>query len=118
MSPASRRTSLALGCAALLSLAAPAHGAAASGGTSSTPRAAVVAVAPASATDDGAAAPTTTIVDSGGPLPQVGPILVPTDDNGVSTRWWLVAFGGVQVIGLFLVTRRARSRLVTHDIQP
>ena len=115
----------------MLSAVVPAHGAAADGRASSSTRpAAVVAIATqrvdgsragaatGSGQDTGSAVTTTTVVESGGPLPEVGPILVPTDDNGVSTRWWLVAFGGVQVVGLFLVTRRARSRLATNDIQP
>jgi hypothetical protein len=64
-------------------------------------------------------APTTTIVESGGPpRPEVGPIVVPADGSSFGGAWWLVAFGGVQLVGLFFITRRARARLATEDAQP
>ncbi|MFZ4720237.1 MAG: hypothetical protein ACOYMR_12480 [Ilumatobacteraceae bacterium] len=61
-----------------------------------------------------------TIVASEGPVraPEVGPILVPTDDSAFGGAWWLVAFGGVQLVGLFFITRRARARLSTEDARP
>ena len=65
---------------------------------------------------------TTTIVASeapragaGGLAPEIGPIIVPTDGSSFSGAWWLVAFGGLQLIGLFFVARRARARLSTED---
>jgi hypothetical protein len=97
------------------------------------PSRAVVAVrAPAGAADvpssddtmvdqDGS---TTTIVASespnpglgrGGGSPEIGPIVVPADTSSFSGAWWLVAFGGVQLVGLFFITRRARHRLSTRD---
>ena len=54
----------------------------------------------------------------GGPSPEIGPIVVPTESSAFSGAWWLVAFGGVQLIGLLLITRRARSRLSPQDAQP
>ncbi|MFM2076617.1 MAG: hypothetical protein RJA49_507 [Actinomycetota bacterium] len=73
-----------------------------------------------------AAAPSTTAVASEGPVPnnpggaapEIGPIVVPTESSAFSGAWWLVAFGGVQLIGLLLITRRARSRLSPQDAQP
>ncbi len=68
-------------------------------------------------------ATTTTIVASespnpglgqGGPAPEIGPIVVPADSSSFSGAWWLVAFGGVQLVGLFFITRRARTRLSTR----
>ncbi len=70
------------------------------------------------------AATSTTIVASEGPQPgagagglspEIGPIIVPADGSSFSGAWWLVAFGGVQLIGLFFITRRARARLSTDD---
>lgn len=67
---------------------------------------------------------TTTIVASespnpglgrGGASPEIGPIVVPADSSGISSAWWLVAFGGVQLVGLFFITRRARHRLSTRS---
>lgn len=67
----------------------------------------------------------TTIVASEGPLPgagarspSIGPIIVPTSGSSFTGAWWLVAFGGLQLVGLFLITRRARARLSTDDAQP
>ncbi|MEN9644535.1 MAG: hypothetical protein RL238_1204 [Actinomycetota bacterium] len=71
----------------------------------------------------------TTIVASEGPVPEakpesgarapgIGPILVPTAGSSFNGAWWLVAFGGLQLIGLFFITRRARARLSTDDVQP
>lgn len=84
----------------------------------------VPTAAHASSTLDGGAT-TSTIVASEGPVkapeaksPEVGPILVPTDNSSFNGAWWLVAFGGVQLVGLFFITRRARARLSTEDAQP
>ncbi len=81
------------------------------------------AVDGSAAGDDGAT--TTTIVASEGPVPEagarspsIGPILVPTSGSSVTGAWWLMAFGGLQLVGLFLITRRARARLSTDDAQP
>jgi hypothetical protein len=52
---------------------------------------------------------------AGGLAPEIGPIIVPTDESSFSGAWWLVAFGGLQLIGLFFIARRARARLSTED---
>lgn len=74
--------------------------------------------------DDGS---TTTVVASEGPQPgagagglspEIGPIIVPADGSSFSGAWWLVAFGGLQLVGLFFITRRARARLSTEDARP
>lgn len=81
------------------------------------------AVDGSAAADD--AATTTTIVASEGPVPEagarspsIGPVLVPATGSSFTGAWWLVAFGGLQLVGLFLITRRARARLSTDDAQP
>lgn len=79
--------------------------------------------------DGSADSTTTTIVASEGPVPEgnpeagarapgIGPILVPTAGSSFNGAWWLVAFGGLQLVGLFFITRRARARLSTDDAQP
>lgn len=81
--------------------------------------------------DDASGGPTTstTIVASEGPVPEnqpgagarspgIGPILVPTSSSSFTGAWWLIAFGGLQLVGLFFITRRARARLSTDDAQP
>lgn len=71
----------------------------------------------------------TTVVASEGPVPQqqpgagarspsIGPIIVPTTGSSFTGAWWLIAFGGLQLVGLFFITRRARARLSTDDAQP
>jgi hypothetical protein len=73
---------------------------------------------------DDTAVTTSTIVASespnpglgqGAPAPEIGPIVVPADTSSFSRAWWLVAFGGVQLVGLFFITRRARTRLSTRS---
>jgi hypothetical protein len=72
---------------------------------------------------DQAGVTTTTIVASESPnpglgqgrAPEIGPIVVPAESSSFSGAWWLVAFGGVQLFGLFFITRRARTRLSTDD---
>ena len=85
---------------------------------------AVVAADVATSDPESDQATTTTVVASEGPQPgagagglspEIGPIIVPTDGSSFSGAWWLVAFGGVQLIGLFFITRRARARLSTDD---
>lgn len=75
-------------------------------------------------TADPSGTTTTTIVASespnpglgrGGGSPEIGPIVVPADTSSFSGAWWLVAFGGVQLVGLFFITRRARHRLSTRN---
>ena len=51
----------------------------------------------------------------GGASPEIGPIVVPAETSSFSGAWWLVAFGGVQLVGLFFITRRARHRLSTRS---
>lgn len=69
-----------------------------------------------SGSDGGAGATTTTIVASEGPVPaggqkpQVGPFLSSVHVGGLGGYWWLVGFGGLQLVGLAVVTRRARAR--------
>jgi hypothetical protein len=73
--------------------------------------------------DDQAGDTTTTVVASESPnpglgqgrSPEIGPIVVPAESSSFSGAWWLVAFGGVQLFGLFFITRRARTRLSTDD---
>ena len=83
------------------------------------------AVDGSAAGDDSDDGTTTTIVASEGPVPEagarspsIGPILVPTTGSSFKGAWWLVAFGGLQLVGLFFITRRARARLSTDDAQP
>ncbi len=80
-----------------------------------------VSVAVAAA-EDGDDATTTTIVASEGPVPGGDPRALPVPSVDASEWWegkvWLVAFGGLQLIGLFFITRRARARLSTEDAQP
>ena len=86
----------------------------------------VIGARPRTPRDDDVSATSTTAVASegpvannpGGPNPEIGPIVVPTESSSFSGAWWLVAFGGVQLIGLLLITRRARSRLSAQDAQP
>lgn len=81
--------------------------------------AAVVVMAGAADADD----TTTTIVASEPPVggkPVVkSPNALPVPDDVESAwsngAWWLAGFGGLQLIGLFFVTRRARARLSTND---
>lgn len=74
----------------------------------------------------GGATTSTTIVASEGPVlenqagarsPSIGPVLVPTNGSSFTGAWWLIAFGGLQLVGLFFITRRARARLSTDDAQ-
>gem|GEM_PF-3927855 len=98
---------------------------------SAAPVPAVVSPADEVQTDvaDGSSGTTTTIVASEGPVPEnqpgagarapgIGPILVPTAGSSFNGAWWLVAFGGLQLVGLFFITRRARARVSAGDAQP
>ncbi len=67
----------------------------------------------------------TTQVASEAPTPGVGagePRVGPLDDGvggGPSSGvWWLFGLGGLQVAGLFVMTRRWRARLSTPDVAP
>ena len=101
-----------------------------SSSTAANPAIAAVLVTGAAdvpSSDDTTADPddtTTTIVASEGPnpglgrgggSPEIGPIVVPAETSSFSGAWWLVAFGGVQLVGLFFITRRARHRLSTRS---
>ena len=46
-----------------------------------------------------------------GPTPRVGPFVAPTDVGAIGGVWWLIGFGGLQFIGLFVITRRARAKV-------
>jgi hypothetical protein len=52
-----------------------------------------------------------------GPAPRIGPFRV-TAEVGVRAAKWLLLVGGVQVVALMIVTRRARSRLSARDVEP
>lgn len=83
-------------------------------------------VATSTATGDGAASSTTIVASegpdpgagAGGLAPEIGPIVVPGDESSFAGAWWLVAFGGLQLVGLFFIARRARARLSTDDARP
>jgi hypothetical protein len=90
----------------------------------------VVFVAPASAQ---AAAPpasqtgaepvtSSTLVASEAPVPQhpvprIGPFRGSAEVRVRAARW-LLLLGGVQVVALMVVTRRARSRVSERDVEP
>lgn len=52
---------------------------------------------------------------AGGPAPQIGPFDATVGASGIGGVWWLVGFGGLQLAGLFVITRRARARLSASD---
>ena len=51
----------------------------------------------------------------GAPIPEIGPFVAPVSVSHFSGTWWLVGFGGLQLVGLFVITRRARARLSVPD---
>jgi hypothetical protein len=116
MSTARRPLSFVLSvvAASLLLGSVPSHA-----GTHTVHQTVSVAVA---ATDAGDDSTTTTIVASEGPVPGIDPRGIPLP-TGEASEWWegkslLLAFGGLQLVGLFFITRRARARLSTDDSQP
>lgn len=109
MGPAHRLVALVAQLATLLAVlvalsvgSAPTHVAAAAGADGGTTSTIVASEPPA----------------PGGREPEAGAIVTPTDGSSFARAWWLVAFGGLQLIGLFFITRRARSRLADEDAHP
>jgi hypothetical protein len=77
----------------------------------------------AAAVSDGAT--TTTLVASEAPTPgaaagrpRVGPLDSGVGSRGGSGVWWLFGLGAAQVAILFVMTRRSRARLSTHEAAP
>jgi hypothetical protein len=89
----------------------------------SSPTHAVAPAAVVTASDADSDDTTTTLVASEPPVgnqPGVkSPTVLPVPDDVESAwstgAWWLAGFGGLQLVGLFFVTRRARARLSTDD---
>jgi hypothetical protein len=72
-----------------------------------------------------AGATTTTLVASEAPTPgaaagrpRVGPLDSGVGSRGGSGVWWLFGLGAAQVAILFVMTRRSRARLSTHEAAP
>ncbi len=125
MSTARRFLSFVLALVASLTVMAPLTARASDTDVHRTVSVAVHAAGEQADAGDADPATTTTVVASdgpvrnpGGPSAEIGPVVVPTEGSSFSGAWWLVAFGGVQLIGLLLITRRARSRLSTRDARP
>ena len=73
------------------------------------------------------AGPTTTVqVASEAPTPgaavadspRVGPLDAAVGGTPGRGVWWLFGLGGLQVVGLFVMTRRSRARLSAPDATP